>query len=82
MLRPLLSDNFCHYYMESSGRCGGLALRAAPSSNPDVPIQTYLSGNTAVQVLDGPIEADGYTWWQVHAANQEDWCAGEFLEVR
>jgi hypothetical protein len=61
---------------------GGLALRAAPSSNPDVPIQTYLSGNTAVQVLDGPIEADGYTWWQVRTANQEGWCAGEFLEVR
>ncbi|MFP4439402.1 MAG: SH3 domain-containing protein [Chloroflexaceae bacterium] len=61
---------------------GGLALRAAPSSNPDVPIQTYLSGNTAVRVLDGPIEADGYTWWQVRTANQEGWCAGEFLEVR
>ncbi len=60
----------------------GLALRAAPSSNPDVPIQTYLSGDTAVRVMDGPIEADGYTWWQVRTANQEGWCAGEFLEVR
>jgi hypothetical protein len=68
--------------MESSGLCGGLALRAAPNSNPDVPIQTYLSGNTAERVLNGPIAADSYTWWQAHAANQEDWYAGEFLEVR
>lgn len=60
----------------------GLALRASPSSNPDVPVQIYLSGDTAVRVLEGPIEADGYTWWQVRAANQEGWCAGEFLEVR
>lgn len=59
---------------------GGLALRAQPSGS--APIRLYLSGGTAVEVLNGPVEADGHQWWQVRAANQEGWCAGEFLEVR
>lgn len=60
----------------------GLALRARPGTAPDIPVQLYLSPDTAVQVIGGPIEADGYTWWQVRAVNMEGWCAGSFLEVR
>lgn len=58
----------------------GLALRSEPSSTAD--IRLFLSANTAVEVLAGPVDVDGYAWWQVRAANIEGWCAGEFLEVR
>ncbi len=60
----------------------GLALRAQPGTTDDIPILLYLEPNTAVRVIGGPVEADGYTWWQVRAANQTGWCAGEFLEMR
>lgn len=60
----------------------GLALRIRPSNDVDVPVQIYLDAGTAVEVIGGPVYTDGYTWWQVRAANQQGWCAGEFLEVR
>ncbi len=64
------------------GLAGGLALRSKPGIAADIPIQIYLNAGTAVQVVDGPTEADGYRWWLVRAANQQGWCAGEYLEVR
>lgn len=60
----------------------GLALRAQPGTGPDIPIYLYLSNDTAVEVLAGPVEVDGSTWWQIRAANRVGWCAEEFLEVR
>ncbi len=60
----------------------GLALRAEPGTDAAVPITLYLAGGSAVRVVDGPIEMGGNTWWKVRAANQEGWCAGEYLEVR
>jgi hypothetical protein len=64
------------------GIVGGLALRSEPGTAADIPIQIYLTPGTAVQVVEGPTEADGYRWWLVRAANHEGWCAGEYLEVR
>ncbi len=60
----------------------GLALRAAPGTDPAIPIQIYLAPGTAVEVVSGPRDADGYSWWEVRAANRAGWCAGEFLVVR
>lgn len=59
----------------------GLALREQPGTAADVPVQVYLKAGTQVLVVDGPVELDGYTWWLVRAANQQGWCAGEFLVV-
>lgn len=61
---------------------GGLALRTQPGTAASIPVQIYLLAGTQVEVVGGPLEADGYTWWQVRAANQTGWCAGAFLEVR
>jgi hypothetical protein len=60
---------------------GGLALRAEPSTNEGIPVQVYLLPGTQVEVLEGPVEADGYTWWQVRSVEGQGWCAGEFLAV-
>jgi hypothetical protein len=36
-----------------------------------------------VEILDGPKEADDYTWWQVRdEAGITGWVAGEYLEVQ
>lgn len=69
-------------YVRSDIGGGGLALRARPGTANDNPVQFYLSPDTQVEVVAGPVDADGYSWWQVRVANQEGWCAGEFLEVR
>jgi hypothetical protein len=59
-----------------------LALRAQPGLGQDNPILLYLSPNTAVQVIDGPVRIGGVTWWQVRVANRQGWCPGSFLEIR
>ncbi len=60
----------------------GLPLREQPGIASSIPIRLYLSVGTAVEVLDGPVRMDGAVWWKVSAANQEGWCAEEFLVVR
>lgn len=60
----------------------GLPLQAQPGTDNTIPVRFYLESNTAVEVLAGPVELDGVAWWQVRVANQQGWCAGEFLEVR
>jgi len=53
----------------------GLKLRAGPGTNFAV-IETLPSG-TIVQVLDGPAQAGGYTWWYVRApSGNTGWCVG------
>ncbi len=60
----------------------GLPLQAQPGTDNTIPVRLYLERNTAVEVLAGPVEMDGMVWWHVRVANQQGWCAGEFLEVR
>ncbi len=61
---------------------GGLALREQPGVAASNLVKVYLDPGTAVTVIGGPSEADGYQWWLVRAASIDGWCAGEFLEVR
>jgi hypothetical protein len=61
---------------------GGLALREQPGIAAGNIVRVYLDPGTAVMVIGGPSEADGYQWWLVRAANIDGWCAGEFLEIR
>jgi hypothetical protein len=60
---------------------GGLNVRAEPGTAPTIPILFSLTAGTAVDIIEGPVTADGLTWWKVRAANQEGWCAGEFLVI-
>lgn len=59
----------------------GLAMRASPGTSPDIPILMYLNPGTEVTVLQGPVDADGYTWWHVRFDGRDGWCAGEFLDI-
>ncbi len=59
-----------------------LALRARPGNADDNPVRLYLTPNTAVQIIDGPVERGNQDWWQVRAFNQQGWCRGAALEVR
>ncbi len=59
-----------------------LSVRANPGTGAGNPVIFGLGPGTAVEVLNGPIEADGYTWWQVRSPLGEGWCAGQYLEAR
>lgn len=61
---------------------GALNLRLRPGTSGDNEVQTILMPGTAAEIIAGPVELDGYTWWQVRVAGNEGWCAGQFLEVR
>ncbi len=51
----------------------GLSLRDKPGD--DQAIQSSLPVGTEVQILDGPVESDGYTWWRVDSIDGTGWCA-------
>jgi len=59
-----------------------LNLRDRPGAAQDNAVLLVLEPNTLVEVVDGPRQADGFTWWKVRVANSEGWCAGEYLEAR
>jgi hypothetical protein len=58
-----------------------VALYANPGSSDARPL-VYLSPGTAVQVVEGPVEAEGVQWWKVRVVNQEGWCPDTLLETR
>ncbi|RRR76428.1 MAG: SH3 domain-containing protein [Candidatus Viridilinea halotolerans] len=60
----------------------GLNLRERPSAAFDSPILVALGPSTAVEIIGGPVQAEGLEWWQVRAGGSEGWCAGQFLELR
>jgi hypothetical protein len=60
---------------------GGLNLRDQPSTTAN--IVAVLEPNTqAGPIVNGPVEAENFVWWQVSVGNQQGWCVGDFLEVR
>jgi hypothetical protein len=50
---------------------GEAALLARQAPAPEAPVQSRLDEGTLVQILEGPVEAEGYTWWLIQddAAN-------------
>lgn len=75
---PVPVSNTMAYVSAAVG--DGLALRTQPGTSEDTSVIIYLNPGTAVELVDGPVEIDGFAWWKVRAANKEGWCAGEFLE--
>ncbi len=57
----------------------GLNLREGPGLTFQV--LALLPDGTRLEVLDGPQEVDGYTWWRVRTLDdgREGWVAGDFL---
>ncbi|HEY7034692.1 MAG TPA: SH3 domain-containing protein [Thermomicrobiales bacterium] len=56
---------------------GRLNLRAEPSLSAEV--LRVLADNEVLVVLDGPFEADGYSWYRVRNDGSAGWAAGEYL---
>jgi len=54
-----------------------LLSRAGPGKNEDV--LTRFENGAELVVLDGPVEADDFTWWEVEGKNGHGWSAGDFL---
>ena len=50
-----------------------LRVRISPSTNAKV--AAYMRDNEAVQVLEGPILADGFVWWQISGVSGTGWSA-------
>ena len=48
-------------------------MRTGPSSS--LPIVGVIAGGEVVDVLEGPILADGYYWWRVHSSGIAGWAA-------
>ena len=70
-------------FVQVSGTGGdGLRLRQGPSLGHEM--QFLGLDGELFQVGDGPIAADGYTWWFVigsYDETRQGWAASEFLEV-
>jgi len=68
-------------YVKVTGTGGaGLRMRAEPGLDSQVNF-TALDSEVFL-VIDGPVEADGYTWWNLEAPydeNRNGWSAGDFL---
>lgn len=43
-------------------------------------IQVAFENGEELEVIDGPVMADGYSWWLVRGPTGEGWSADEFLE--
>ena len=54
-------------------------LRAEPSLDADVLLK--LDSGTTAAVLDGPVEAEGYVWYQLDVDGTVGWTAGDFLSA-
>jgi hypothetical protein len=70
-------------YVQITGTQGdGLRLRAEPNLGGQ---QLFLANDSEVyQVIDGPVEADGHTWWKLTApydVNRTGWAVQDYLSV-
>ncbi len=59
---------------------GDSPLLARQEPGTSTPVQARFPLDTEVAILDGPVEADGYTWWQVEAGEARGWSAERNLE--
>lgn len=57
----------------------GAALRARATPSRDATILARFAEGAVVEVIDGPVEAEGLTWWRVRGTAGEGWCAANFL---
>ncbi|HID63850.1 MAG TPA: hypothetical protein EYP49_14100 [Anaerolineae bacterium] len=68
-------------YVKVSGTGGSdLSFRAGPSTNY-VRLKIVAEGSI-LKVLDGPVEADGYVWWQLQDVSDGvvGWAVADYLE--
>lgn len=54
---------------------GAAALLARSGPGTNEPVQARFVEGTEVTILEGPVEADGYTWWLIEADSRNGWSA-------
>lgn len=54
-------------------------LRMRDGASLDAAVLAVLSGGTVATVLDGPVQADGYPWFQVSTEFGTGWVCGEYF---
>jgi uncharacterized protein YgiM (DUF1202 family) len=54
-------------------------LRAEPGLDAEVLLK--LNSGTTATVLDGPVDADDYVWYQLDVDGTAGWTAGDFLDI-
>ena len=55
----------------------GLRVRDLPSRQGKILVK--FAEGSIMQIVDGPQDSDGYTWWKVRRGSDEGWCAADFL---
>ncbi|MBK9713366.1 MAG: SH3 domain-containing protein [Kouleothrix sp.] len=58
---------------------GGQGLRVRDIPSREGAILIKFAEGSSVQIIEGPKQADGRTWWKVKGASGEGWCAADFL---
>jgi hypothetical protein len=57
----------------------GSTLRSRDVPGLSGTIVTNFEPGALLQVLDGPVDADGYTWWKVSNGIDTGWSAADFM---
>jgi hypothetical protein len=63
--------------VEVSGTGSSLRLRSGPGLSHSV--KAKMSDGTRLKIIGGPVNADGYVWWEVEGAGLKGWVAGNWL---
>jgi hypothetical protein len=58
---------------------GGVGVRLRSGPGLSSAKLTVLPEGTALKIVGGPRDSDGYRWWEVRGNNVSGWVAGEFL---
>lgn len=58
----------------------GVNFRTEPSTESEI-IDVLLDG-TQLTVIDGPLDAEGYTWWQVEGDAGTGWLVQDYLQAQ
>jgi hypothetical protein len=58
----------------------GVPLRVRVDHSLSASSLLTLAEGARVAILGGPVEADGYTWWNIEVSGQRGWCVGTYLK--
>jgi hypothetical protein len=81
LLSPQPSPNPSLQWQARVADTGGMGLYLRAQPGVASPVLGTLPEGTVTELLEGPVEIDGHTWWKVTHEGKEGWCAGEWLEI-